>query len=73
MTFNDFLPLIHRGVEGSFYLVDTKEGYCIVCKNRYDLILELKERDMLSNLSYEVVGIQPHGEHSIIIEFEKRR
>ena len=72
MTFNDFLPLIHSGVQSAFYLVNDKEGYCVVCKSRYDLIRKLKENGFLSDLSYNIVGIQPHGVNSIIIEFEKR-
>lgn len=72
MTFNDFIPLIHDGVKSSFYLVESEEGYCIKCKDRYDLIAKLKERGMLSDLSYEVVGVQPYSENAIIIEFIKR-
>lgn len=70
MTFNDFLPLIHNGVKGAFYLVSTDDHYCVICKDRYDLILKLKENDFLQD-RYNVVGIQPYREDAIIIEFEK--
>lgn len=71
MVFNDFMPLIHRGVNCGFYLVNAIEGYCIECKDRTELFKTLKQNGFLSDIRYQVTGVSVH-ENKLIIEFLKR-